>query len=164
MFQRFFRSPIQENPIMTYQWLDDERIYHPSIADVAYIKSFLERTQNDVLITRREYSDLLIGNLKETSTNQEVIIHLISIMKHLIEISIIQFESAILPSLDVLKDFERSDDLQRSVCAMTNHDYYGALICLSDYLNHHRKDDDPLDVMEIHILYIFVNCILSNTL
>lgn len=164
MFQRFFRSPIQENPIMTYQWLDDERIYHPSIADVAYIKSFLERTQNEVLITRREYSDLLIGNLKETSTNQEVIIHLISIMKHLIEISIIQFESAILPSLDVLKDFERSDDLQRSVCAMTNHDYYGALICLSDYLNHHRKDDDPLDVMEIHILYIFVNCILSNTL
>ncbi|MEC1305482.1 hypothetical protein [Lysinibacillus capsici] len=146
MFQRFFRSPIQENPIMTYQWLDDERIYHPSIADVAYIKSFLERTQNDVLITRREYSDLLIGNLKETSTNQEVIIHLISIMKHLIEISIIQFESAILPSLNVL------------------HDYYGALICLSDYLNRHRKDDDPLDVMEIHILYIFVNCILSNTL
>ncbi|MEY2366319.1 hypothetical protein R6U76_10190 [Lysinibacillus capsici] len=164
MFQRFFRSPIQEYPILTYQWLDDERIYHPLIADVAYIKSFLERTQNDVLITRREYSDLLIGNLKETSTNQEVIIHLISIMKHLIEISIIQFESAILPSLDVLKDFERSDDLQRSVCAMTNHDYYGALICLSDYLNHHRKDDDPLDVMEIHILYIFVNCILSNTL
>lgn len=164
MFQRFFRSPIQENPIMTYQWLDDERIYHPSIADVAYIKSFLERTQNDVLITRREYSDLLIGNLKETSTNEEVIIHLISIMKQLIEISIIQFESAILPSLDVLKDFERSDDLQRSVCAMTNHDYYGALICLSDYLNRHRKDDDPLDVMEIHILYIFVNCILSNTL
>lgn len=164
MFQRFFRSPIQEYPILTYQWLDDERIYHPLIADVAYIKSFLERTQNDVLITRREYSDLLIGNLKETSTNQEVIIHLISIMKHLIEISIIQFESAILPSPDVLKDFERSDDLQRSVCAMTNHDYYGALICLSDYLNHHRKDDDPLDVMEIHILYIFVNCILSNTL
>ena len=40
MFQRFFRSPIQENPIMTYQWLDDERIYHPSMADVAYIKSF----------------------------------------------------------------------------------------------------------------------------
>lgn len=164
MFQRFFRSPIQENPIMTYQWLGDERIYHPSIADVAYIKSFLERTQNDILITRREYSDLLIGNLKETSTNQEVIIHRISIMKQLIEISIIQFESAILPSLDVLKDFERSDDLQRSVCAMTNHDYYGALICLSDYLNCHRKDDDPLDVMEIHILYIFVNCILSNTL
>lgn len=164
MIQRLFRSRIPVNPVMTYRWLDDERIYHPKLADIAYIKSFLERIQNDVLITRKEYSDLLIGNLKETSTNQEVIIHLISIMKHLIEISIIQFESAILPSLDVLKDFERSDDLQRSVCAITNHDYYGALICLSDYLKHHRKDDDPLDVMEIHILYIFVNCILSNTL
>ncbi|WP_447402874.1 hypothetical protein ACE1MS_09620 [Lysinibacillus sp. fkY74-1] len=54
MFQRFFRSPIPENPIMTYQWLGDERIYHPSIADVTYIKSYLERSQKIDLITRSE--------------------------------------------------------------------------------------------------------------
>ncbi|SEO54239.1 hypothetical protein SAMN02787103_04689, partial [Lysinibacillus fusiformis] len=87
MFQRFFRSPISENPIMTYQWLGDERIYHPSIADVTYIKSYLERSPKIDLITRSEYSDLLMGNLTEVSTNQEVITHIISIMTQLIEIS-----------------------------------------------------------------------------
>ncbi|QTB28850.1 hypothetical protein [Lysinibacillus sphaericus] len=164
MFQRFFRSPIPENPIMTYQWLGDERIYHPTIADVTYIKSYLERSQKIDLITRSEYSDLLMGNLTKVSTNQEVIAHIISIMTQLIEISIIQFESAVLPSLNVFKDFERSDDLQRSLSAMTYRNYYQSLAYLSDYLLHHKKEEDSLDFMEIHILYIFVNCILNNTL
>ncbi|SCY15415.1 hypothetical protein [Lysinibacillus fusiformis] len=107
--------------------LGDERIYHPSIADVTYIKSYLERSQKIDLITRSEYNDLLMGNLTEVSTNQEVITHIISIMTKLIEISIIQFESAVLPSLNVFKDFERSDDLQRSLSAMTDRNYYQSL-------------------------------------
>lgn len=102
MFQRLFRGPIPQEPIMTYQWLDDKKTYHPSIADVSYIRSYLERTQNAALITRKEYSELLIGNLTEDSTNQEVIRYLISIMTQLIQISIIQLESAVLPSLNDL--------------------------------------------------------------
>lgn len=163
MFQRLFRDPMPQEPIMTYRWLDDEKIYHPSIADVSYIRSYLERTQNAALITRKEYSELLIGNLTEDSTNQEVITYLISIMTQLIEISFIQLESAVLPSLNVFKDFERSDNLQQSVWSMTSHQYYDALVHLSEYLLRNTTEDDPLDFVEIHISYIFVNCILNNT-
>ncbi|UZM97384.1 hypothetical protein OL548_19685 [Lysinibacillus sp. MHQ-1] len=102
--------------------------------------------------------------MTEVSTNQEVITHIISIMTQLIEISIIQFESAVVPSLNVFKGFERSDDLQRSLSAMTDRNYYQSLAYLSDYLLHHKNEEDPLDFMEIHILYIFVNSILNNTL
>lgn len=47
---------------------------------------------------------------------------------------------------------------------MTSHQYYDALVHLSEYLLRNTTEDDPLDFIEIHISYIFVNCILNNPL
>ncbi|MFY0521081.1 hypothetical protein ACOMCU_25135 [Lysinibacillus sp. UGB7] len=163
MFKKLLSKNGSSNPTISFRNGKNEITFSTNIESYESIKSFLENRIEKQLITRLELSNLIEGELNEHASNDDVQIHLMSIIPSLINVVFQHNHYAFIFQQDTLTDLSRSDDLQQAVFALTQMKYYYSITHILDYLLGYKEPKEPLSFMEIYLVYTLINSILFNT-
>ncbi|MEK5528573.1 hypothetical protein MKX79_04145 [Viridibacillus sp. FSL R5-0468] len=112
-------------------------------------------------INRSQISKLLMGDLVENTTNNEVIVHVKSILPQIKNICCQNNRfPTYIPDTSSLFNIDFASDLSKAMVYVSNNQYYQALATVDGFLLSSINKNDILEKFEIYIIYTFFNGLL----